>query len=407
MSTLILLLPQRSRLRAQGHSGEPRADTGREFSFVLSADGRHVQAQGRAPAAQLPRADMVLAVPAEADISWQALTLPRVPRGKLRAALCGLLEEQVLEDTEQLHFALPAEAQPQQACWVAVCHGAWLKELLTELEQAQVFVDRLVPLSWPGEPAQAHFVDSPQGLLLRWSHAQGAGTLSLSGSLARDLFTPETTQAMRWTAAPGCVAAAERWLGSAVAAQTDAERALRVLQSPWDLRQFELSPRTRGTRALRELWREFMTPRWRPVRWGLAGLAAVQLLGLNLWAWQQNRQIGERRAALEQTLRSAHPQVRAILDAPVQMRRETELLRASAGRPGEQDLETLLAAAATAWPPERGPVEALSFETGRLQLSAQGWSEAQIEQFRRQLESEGWQLAVSEGRLSLSRARTL
>ena len=91
MSTLILLLPQRSRLRAQGHSGEPRTDTGREFSFVLSADGRHVQAQGRAPAAQLPRADMVLAVPAEADISWQALTLPRVPRGKLRAALCGLL----------------------------------------------------------------------------------------------------------------------------------------------------------------------------------------------------------------------------------------------------------------------------------------------------------------------------
>jgi general secretion pathway protein L len=52
-------------------------------------------------------------------------------------------------------------------------------------------------------------------------------------------------------------------------------------------------------------------------------------------------------------------------------------------------------------------VEALSFETGRLQLSAQGWSEAQIEQFRRQLESEGWQLAVSDGRLSLSRARTL
>ncbi len=410
MSTLLLFLPQRSRLRAQGRGAplaEARSDTGREYDYVLSADGRHVQSQGRAPAALLPRADAVLALPAEADLSWQSLTLPRVPRGKLRAALAGLLEEQLLDDTEQLHFALQPEVQPGERCWVAVAHRAWLQELLTELEQAQVFVDRLLPLSWPGESAQGHFVDSPQGLLLRWRHAEGASTLCLAGSLARDLFPPALAQAARWSATPAAAAAAERWLGSAVPPQTEAERALQALHSAWDLRQFELAPRARGTRALREAWRQFMTPRWQPVRWGLAGLVAVQLLGLNLWAWQQSRQLEERRTALDTTLRSAHPQVRAILDAPVQMRRETELLRAAAGRPGEQDLETLLAAAATAWPPERGPVEALSFETGRLQLSASGWSEAQIQQFRRQLESEGWQLELADGRMSLSRARTL
>ncbi|QPF72515.1 general secretion pathway protein GspL [Roseateles sp. DAIF2] len=411
MSTLILLLPQRSRLRAQGRNAPPadapRAEAGREYDFVLSLDGRHVESQGRAAPALLPRADTVLAVPAEADIGWQRLTLPRAGRGKLRAALGGLLEEALLDDTEQLHFAVEPEMLGGEPAWVAVTHRGWLQEQLAQLEAAQVFVDRIVPLSWPDEHARGHFFESPQGLQLRWSHAEGASTLCLAGSLARDLFPPSLVQSAQWSGAPNVIPAAEHWLGTAVPPLTEGERALQALQSPWDLRQFELAPRTRGIRALREFWQVFLSRRWQPVRWGLTALIAVQLLGLNLWAWQQHRQVEERRAALEATLRSAHPQVRAILDAPIQMQRETELLRAHAGRAGEQDFETLLSAAATAWPPERGPVDALSFETGRLQLSATGWTEAQIQQFRHQLQSEGWQLDVSDGRMALSRARTL
>jgi len=64
----------------------------------------------------------------------------------------------------------------------------------------------------------------------------------------------------------------------------------------------------------------------------------------------------------------------------------------------------LLTAAAAAWPAERGPVDSLSFEPGRLQLPANGWTEAQIQQFGQQLRSEGWQLETREGRLTISRA---
>ncbi|HEX2012264.1 MAG TPA: type II secretion system protein GspL, partial [Roseateles sp.] len=311
-----------------------------------------------------------------------------------------------------LHFAIEPEMLGGEAAWVAVTQRAALAEQLAQLERAQLFVDRVTPLSWPesqisGQARGHFFEDGARGLQLNWSHADGTATLCLAGSLARDLFPPATVQSASWTGTPGVIPAAERWLGSTVAPLTEAERALQALRSPWDLRQFELAPRTRGIRALREFWRGLQSPRWRPVRWGLAGLVAVQLLGLNLWAWQQQRQLQERRAALASTLRSAHPQVRAVLDPPVQMRRETELLRANAGRAGEQDLETLLSAAATAWPSERGPIDALSFETGRLQISANGWNEAQIQQFRRQLQSEGWQLELADGRMSLSRARTL
>lgn len=412
MTTLILLLPQRSRLRAQGREvlpseGLTRGEHGREIDYVFSRDGVQVESQGRAALALLPRADTVIAVPAEADVSWHRVTLPRAGRGKLRAALAGMLEEALLDDPEALHFAAEPDMLGGEPAWVAITHKAWLAEQLSLLDQAQLFVDRVVPLSWPDQPGRGHFYAQGESLGLHWSHPEGASSLCLNGSLARDLFPPSTVQAARWSGEPEIVAAAERWLGTAVSPLTAAERALGVLASPWNLRQFDLAPRTRGMHALRELLHGFMSRRWRPVRWGLAGLIAVQLLGLNLWAWQQRQQLETRRAALSKTLTTSFPQVRAVLDAPVQMRRETELLRANAGRAGEQDLEALLAAAATAWPADRGPADALSFEPGRLLIPAAGWSDAQIQQFRRQLQSEGWQLDVNDGRLSLSRARAL
>ena len=82
------------------------------------------------------------------------------------------------------------------------------------------------------------------------------------------------------------------------------------------------------------------------MRWGAAALALVQVLGLNTWAFQQQRAVESKRAAMTELLRSAHPGVRAVLDPAAQMRRETERLRTAAGRAGDSDLEVLLGAAA-------------------------------------------------------------
>jgi general secretion pathway protein L len=414
MSTLLLFLPARSRLHAQGRSTQPleglgRAVPGRDYDYVLTNDGSSISAQGCRAAAQLPHADVVIAMPAEADLSWQRVTLPRAGR-QMRSALAGMLEESLLDDAEGLHFAIEAEASGGDVAWVAITSRAWLQQHLSALEAAQVFIDRVTPLAWPDAPPRGHFYEtgselSPIGL--RWSHPEGVTNLPLDGSLPRQLFPASLVQMSQWTAAPEVAAQAERWLGTAVNVITPAERALSVIDSPWNLRQFELAPRTRGIRALRHLLRGLMRRNWQPVRWGLAGLVAVQVLGLNLLAWQQNHQLKARRAAMDSTLTASFPQVRAIRDAPIQMQRETDQLRAMAGRSSDQDLEALLAAAATAWPAERGPVETLSFESGRLSLSSNGWSDAHIQQFRSQLSSEGWQLDAVEGRLTLSRAQGL
>jgi general secretion pathway protein L len=418
MSTLLLFLPPRQRLRALGRAATAadlgRSEAVREYDYLLTPDGRSIGTEGRAAPAALPAADSVIAVLAESDVSWRQVELPKAGR-QMRAALAGKLEELLLDDPEALHFALEPDAMGGDTAWVAITSRPWLADHLAQLEAAQIFIDRVAPLSWPDQPARGHFHEiapvngladgSTTGVALRWSHPDGVTTLPLAGSLSRQFFTPGLVHAAQWTATAEVAAQAERWLGTAVTVQTPAQRALALVENGWNLRQFDLAPRARGARALRQFSRGLMRRQWQPVRWGLAALAIVQVIGLNAWAWQQNRTLRERKAAVDSALTTTFPQVRAILDAPVQMQKELDALRQAAGSLGEQDLETLLAAAATAWPADRPPAEALSFELGRLTVSGQGWSPEQIEALRNQLRSEGWQLDAAEGRLTLSRAR--
>jgi general secretion pathway protein L len=189
-----------------------------------------------------------------------------------------------------------------------------------------------------------------------------------------------------------------------VTVQTDAERSLQAARSLWDLRQFDLARRRRGSRALRDMGKRFLSPAWRPVRVGLVALALLQVVGLNAWAWSQRRAIDNKRQAQVALLKTTHPQVRAVLDAPLQMQRETEALRALAGRPGDGDLETLLSAAASAWPEGQPPVQNLRFEPGLLTLAAPGWNDDEVRNFRERMRVGGWAADYTQGRLTVSRA---
>ena len=395
MSTLILFAPPRHRLHP-GH-GAPAVPAG-EYDYVLSPDGRQVTVRGRSPARGLPRATQIVLVLDDADVAWRRAELPRAGR-QMRAALAGLLEEHLLDDAEQVHFALDGTSAGGQEAWVATCGKTWLAQHLAELETAQVFVDRVAPLSWPQAPSRGHF----DATTLHWSHAAGVANLPLEGSLGRGLLGEPAADA-QWTAEPGSVERAQAWLGASVTPLTREQRALAALASPWDLRQFELARRARGLERLHHAWYTFNTRAWRPVRWGAAALIVVQLLGMNLRAWQEQHELRQRRAALDATLRETFPKIGGILDAPVQMQHEVEALRTAAGREGPNDLGPLMAAAAAAWPAGSGPVDSLHFEPGHLTLSSKGLNGAQIEQFRTQLASNGWALDVAPGRLTLSRS---
>ncbi|MFZ5543574.1 MAG: type II secretion system protein GspL [Pseudomonadota bacterium] len=410
MSILVVLIPPRPRLGPAAADSAATASSGTEFSYVLSPDGLSVGAQGRCAASLLPRADSVAAVLSDCDVGWHRITLPKAPRAKMRAALVGLLEEALLDEPDATHLALAPGASAGQPTWVAAVHKPWLASHLAVLEKANRSVERVVPAAWPDEIPVGHFSEGPEAdgsteqMNLVWSDAQGVACLRLQGTLARTLLPGQGADAARWTATPAVAAPAERWLGAPVIVLSAEQRALQATRTLWNLRQFDLAPRHRGARALRDAWLRWLSPAWRPVRWGVVGLLALNLVGLNLWAWHQRGAIEAKQQAMVELLRKTYPNVRAVIDAPVQMQRETESLRAAAGKPGENDLEALLQAAASAWPPDRPPVEMLRFEPGRLTLAATGWTPEQVAQFRSQLRPAGWQVEFDAGRLTLTRA---
>jgi general secretion pathway protein L len=420
MSLLVVQLPARERLG--GRAGTADDGAGRagaatalpaEWAFVLSDDGRQVSQSGQAAAALLPRAAQRVLVLAAADVAWHRIDIPKAPAPRLRAALAGVLEEALLDDAEALHLALAAGAAPGRAGWVAATDHTRLAAALAALESPDAGglpIDRIVAAAEPLAEGQARLgrfhggsagegSDDTDTLRLSLAGSEGAVDLPLGGSLARMLVGDAA--GTRWSATPAAAAAAERWLGAPVPAQAEAEALLAAAATGSDLRQFDLVPRHRGTRALREGWRLLGSPAWRPVRWGLAALVAVQLVGLNAHAWQQRQQLAERKARMDSLLREAHPGVRVVLDAPLQMQRETELLRGRAGRVGASDFEALLAAAAASWPDGVGPASSVRFEPGRLTLAVPGWGEPQFQQFQQRLRAGGHGAEFASGQVSL------
>jgi general secretion pathway protein L len=418
MPILVISLSPRPRLRSR-HADVTVAGTSTtdgEIDYWLSNDGFTLQSQGRCAAALLPKADSVIAVVSEGDVAWHRITLPKAPSARLRAALVGVLEEALLDDADATHLALAPGAVAGLATWVAAINRAWLRAELATLERHRVFVDRVVPAAWPDTPPRGHFSQAgggiaadgsrstPQDVALTWSHADGVATLRLHGGLARALLPADLPPDARWTATPEVATAAERWLGSPVRVVSAAECALQATRTLWNLRQFDLVARHRGTRAARDAWRRWLSPDWRPVRYGLLALLAVQVIGLNAWAWHLRSELSSQRQAMVALLQTTFPQVSAVLDAPLQMQREVDALRVAAGRSSAIDFETMLLSAAAAWPDDQPTVDNLHYESGRLTLAATGWDDAEIARFRSQLQPAGWQVEASEGRISLSRA---
>ncbi|MGC4061176.1 MAG: type II secretion system protein GspL [Aquabacterium sp.] len=416
MSILIIQLPARSRLSADAaasEAGAAPASGPKEFSYVLSLDGLSMARQGRCSAPMLPKADSVVAVMAVTDISWHNLVIPKAPAARLRAALASMLEDALLVDPEDMHLAISPTAKAGQASWVAACDHTWLTGQLMALEKAKVRVDRVVPGVSPDEPPSAYFhehyavgvtdADSGSDMLLTWSTGEGVSTWPASGSLARTLLPDPLPVQARFFATPPVASPAERWLGRAVTVQSQTEHLLLSARSLWNLLQFELTPRSKGLYVVTDQWRRIMSPQWRPARMGLLALVGAQVLGLNLWAWQQQQLVKTKRASMVQVLKQAHPQVQAVLDAPVQMRRETEALRAQAGQPGDNDLEALMAAVASAWPPER-PTAGLQYDGSSLTvMPPANFGPGDMDQLRAKLSAAGIQVDVTDGRLTVHR----
>lgn len=340
-----------------------------QLSWVRSGDGQQSLEHGRCAASLLPaEAEVVLALPVRA-LSWHRLAVPKVAASRLRAALDGLLEERLLSDTNELHFALEPGARAGQTLWVAACDKAWLRSWLQALEAAGRPVSRIVPMLWPSADAMHWAHDSGGHAWLASASAEGVRCLPLA-AMGADRTAADATDA-QWLADPAVAAQAEQALDRRLAPVPLHNWLLRVAQSDWNLAQFDLSLSSSARRGqrLRQALRQFRTaPAWRPARWGLAALLVAQLLGLNVAAWQERSSLDAKRQAVRQTLQQTFPNVTLVLDAPLQMQRELAQLQQAGGQLSGRDLEAMLSALGSSGPGTAA--QRLVYSPGELRLQA-------------------------------------
>ncbi len=404
-----------------------------EVAYCQVTNAQTVSSYGTAAVGLLPRADeVVLLLPARA-VSWHPVQIPKVARSisgvKLRALVDGLAEELVLDDTAALHIAMyrPKTGDAGKA-WLAVCDSQWLTEQLQSFQAAGHRVRGIIASAHPltpvvsdtlrAEPAMGN-IDGGNAGIASTAPASSA-RIHVSGSLETAMITvadasgvlsvPLNQAKLLWpgissgdyliSAEPAVAAAAETSLGTKVTVVQSAQVALQAMldanSDGLNLAQgtFALRGSDRWLQQVGHTARDLLSaPAWRTARWGAVLLAVAHLLGLNAWAWKERSSLETKRSQTTQILTQNFPQVKVIVDAPVQMQRELALLRQASGSLSSRDLENLMAkfygAAPSAAAPSAAAPSAIEFANGELSLKGTGLSASQLSQLQPKLRATG------------------
>jgi general secretion pathway protein L len=404
------------------------------LDWVRSPNGQQQGDHGSCAAALLPTDDDLVLVLPPRTVSWHRVALPKVAAARLRAALDGVLEDRLLNDPAELHFALEPGRRSGQTLWVAACHKTWLKSWLQVLEAAGRPVSRIVPALWPTSAGGGDLSET-----VHWAHDEGDGVWlatanplgvrsvplrenststfgpastfgdstfgdlgpaasSATGHLPTD-SDPATT---RWFADPSIIALAEQVCNQRFDLMPPPAWLLRCAQSDWNLAQFDLSLSSgaRRNQRLRQSMRQFRSaPAWRPARWGLVALLLSLLGGLNAMAWMERSAMAAKQEAMTQALRKTFPDETLVMDAPVQMRRALARLQQASGTLSTSDLEAMLAAVA-AVAPSAAPT-AVDFTAGDARLGAWNVPEPQLQALQQALNERGWSASLENGSLRI------
>jgi general secretion pathway protein L len=330
-----------------------------EFQYAIVSNAGQLTAQGRAVPALLPKTDTAALVLPASALSWHLAALPKLQRSlsgpKLQAVLAGVLEEQLLDDPAQLHL-VAFKPDTEGKAWVAACEKAWLKDTIETLQKAGVPLTSVIPVAWPH--ALITQVDAPAMQHTSRLHAHGpaeAGWFTysdaqgvLSFPLNQPTLLPAIDEGTLVTAEPAVAVAAEMVLQQNVSVLQAAQYMHQAAQGAQargiNLAQGDVSLIGQGRRlqqliaGLQEL---VAAPAWRAVRWGMALLLLANVIGLNAWAWKAASSLQDKRAQMNQLLTQSFPNVKVVVDAPVQMQRELLALRQAQGELSGRDFESI------------------------------------------------------------------
>lgn len=360
------------------------ANTG--YAHVHS-DGHAVLRSATGAAATLSaHAGEVVAVVPHSRLAWLRVQLPPASHGpRLQSVLHGLLEDRLLDDPQQLHLVLAPDteqiARSGGETLVAVCDKQWLRDALAPLQAAGLTVQRIVCELSPSDTPVLQVMGEPDQSQSVLCHAHGVTLLPPNTAQWR-AFAELSQDDLQIQAEPAMVARVQSTLQRQPMLQSAAQRWVKSSQSDWDLAQGEWA-QGRTQRLQRQA-----LAAWQLVRWGLVALVALQVLGLNALAWRERSALNAQQASLQNILKTTFPSVTLVIDAPLQMQREVDVLQQKSGAASSTDFEPLLAALAGVLPAGQTPqqihfanhalrVQGVALDSnaaGMARLNAQGLS---------------------------------
>jgi general secretion pathway protein L len=381
LQRLLVFVPPRRSFGAKGHMS-----TGTVVSYV--APGRGSKAS-ETPLALLPKAVGIDLVFDPADVFITAIEPPKLSEGKLRLALPNILEERLLADATDCHFAFNVPRG-----------GTGTTTIAAMPKMPVAVIDRGVLTHALDACAEAGYRVRAAYSAIYTVPAPAAGVLSVRMHGGRGVARSATHDGFAFDVAgdevPAALALAVRQLGvrriqvygrdaarlSAIAAPlnvqidvADAEVDLGSTEGAVNLLQGSfaqggmlggLMPLAGRAAGLRGASLKV------PLIWTAIGVA-VAVAGMNAYWLKLESEAGALKQQMENAFRTNFPESTAIVDPVLQTKRQLNDLRARAGLPSANDFSVLNARTAqllTAAP--LGSVTAIDYRDGALKVKFKG-----------------------------------
>jgi len=381
LSRLLVFIPPRRSLGAKG-----QLSAGSVVNYIAPGADRP---SGETPITLLPKASALDLVFDPADVFVTAIEPPKLSEGKLRMALPNMLEDRLLADPTDCHFAFSVPrggtgsttiaAMPKMP--VAVIDRGLLTKALDACAEAGFRVraaySEIYTVPAPAAGVLSVRVDRGRGVARSATH--DGFSFELSGDEVPAALALAVRQlGVRRIQAYGREAAKMTALGAVLNVQVEAtaadadiastDGAVNLLQgsfAPGGLlgALMPLAGRASGIKAA-----SFKAP----LLWTAAGLV-VAMVGMNIYWLKLESESKSLRQQMESAFRANFPETTAVVDPVLQTKRQLNDLRARAGIPSANDFSVLNARTAVLLSAAPiGAVGGVEYRDGALKVRFKG-----------------------------------
>lgn len=293
---------------------------------------------------------MLVGVLPVAAVSWHRIRLPkaRLSGPKLRAVIHGLLEDVLLDEPNSLHFVLEPGFKTGTPVWVAVCNKDWLDLNLKSLAKEGLSPKRLIPEhyphDWNGSLPEGSILSRSSGAWISWEDQSGVHQFPLGESSSAHHVNKLTSSEMfsRVHVGDDVSLSVFDYYPNATRSSLD-QRVERVLSTKWNLALYEFSPKIKRVVRLVEVANSISHDvRWKSTRIALAFFVMSCAVGTNLVAWKERELLKHQEKLMIEMLHTSFPRITTVIDPILQMKKEIENLRRTAGLVELEDAEFLL-----------------------------------------------------------------